>query len=62
MVQVSMSKNDRIELGKRMDLRDIKIGGPVRVVGFFSTVDKHPAVGSGEQEGCTPDFTAAPAL
>ncbi len=46
MVQVSVRQYHGIKLGKRMNLGNIEVRSPVRVVWFFPAVDQYTAVGS----------------
>ena len=54
-----MGEDDRIELGERVDLRDIQVGCAPGIVRFFPAVDQDPAVRRCQEECGTADFPAA---
>jgi hypothetical protein len=60
MIEVGMGKYDGIKLGERMDFRDIQVGDIGAVVRFFTTINKYPALRSGEKECSPADLPAAP--
>ena len=60
MVQVGMGENDRIELGERVDLRNVQVRGAVLVVRFLTAVYEHFAV-RGREEKCCPAYFPATA-
>ena len=60
MVEVGVGQHHRVELGERLDLGDVEVRGPVRVVGLLAAVDQHLRLGRREQERGPPDLAAAP--
>ncbi len=60
MVEVRVSQHHRVELGERLDLGDVEVRRPVRVVRLLAAVDQDLRFGRREQERGAPDLAAAP--
>ncbi len=59
MIEVGVGEHNRVQLGKRIDFRNIEIGCTAGIVRFFPAVDQDPAVRRSKEERGTADLPAA---